>query len=625
MTEYGRGPGSEPWHPEDPLYGDSGWGGQQPAGGRSPYGGQGQYHQPHQHQQPQHGQSQQSQYGGDWNTGQQQAAYGAQRHEGGRQQYEGGGPAQAYNGPDNGYNGGSGQGHDGGADRHHGGGSDQNYDGGPGQGYNGGSDQGYGGGSGPHHHGGQDASNGGWDTGRQQGQVPYTDPMDPYAGQQAGYGQEGPDYYATPDAYAPPEPPTRRRPEPDPEAASDAETDWDPGPDRGEHAFFAEGEDADDDDETGRRGGRGVRRGGRGGKKQKKGRNGCACLVVTLVFAGGLGGVGYFGYQFYQDRFGTAPDYSGDGTGSVTVDIPEQSLGYAIGQKLKEAGVVKSVDAFVSAQGQHPQGKTIQAGAYVLKKHMSAASAVELMLSPKSRANLIIPEGKRNAYVYKKIDERLKVSPGTTEKIAKKEWKTLGLPEWANTNKDIKDPLEGFLFPSSYPVAPGQKPEDVLKKMVAHANKKYEELGLASKAAELNLQNPLEVLTVASLVQAEGKHKHDFDKVATVVYNRLKPNNTETYGLLDFDSTVNYLRGESKLAIGSVDDLRKIKDPYNTYKVKGLPPGPISNPGEVALNSALHPAKGDWYYFVSVSEDKTLFAETNEEQNRNREKYLKGQ
>ncbi|MBM7169420.1 endolytic transglycosylase MltG [Streptomyces sp. G44] len=594
MTEYGRGPGSEPWHPEDPLYGDSGWGGQQPAGGQSPYGGQGQYHQPHQHQQPHP-----SQYGGDWNTGQQQAAYGAQGYEGGQQQYEGGGPAQAYNGPDHGYNGGSGQGYDGG----HGG---------------------HGGGSNPDHHGGQDAPDGGWNTG-QQGQVPYgdpIDPMDPYAGQQAGYGQEGPDYYATPDAYAPPEPPARRRPEPDPEADPDSGTDWDPGPDRGEHAFFAGGDD-NDDDEPGRRG---DRRGGRGGKKPKKRRSGCACLVVTLVFGGGIGGVGYFGYQFYQDRFGTAPDYAGDGSGSVTVDIPEHSLGYAIGQKLKEKGVVKSVDAFVSAQGKHPKGQTIQAGAYVLKKRMSAASAVELMLSPKSRANLIVPEGKRNAWIYEKIDERLKVDSGTTEKVAKKEWQTLGLPKWANTNKDIKDPLEGFLFPASYSVAPGQKPEDVLRKMVARANEKYEELGLASKAADLDLKDPLEVLTVASLVQAEGRYKHDFEKVATVVYNRLKPDNTETYGLLDFDSTVNYLKGESKLAIGSVDELRKIKDPYNTYKVKGLPPGPISNPGEVALNSALHPAEGNWYYFVSIpSEDKTLFAETNAEQNRNREKYLKGQ
>lgn len=587
MTEYGRGPGSEPWHPEDPLYGDRGWGGQEPSGGTSTYGGQGQYHpqQPHQHQQPHHQQpSHDSQYGGDWSTGQQQA-YGQQQQYGGQQQY----------------NGDAGQGYHGG--------SDQGYNGDSGQGYNGGPEHGYNGGD------------GGWDTG-QQGQVPYSgDPMDPYGAQQAGYGSESHDYYSTPDAYSPPEPPGRRRSPGPPESGSDSETDWDPGPDQGEHAFFA-GDDAEDDDGAGRRG---DRRGGRGGKKPKKRRNGCACLVVTLVFGGGLGGVGYFGYQFYQDRFGTAPDYAGEGSGTAVVEIPKASSGYAIGQKLKDAGVVKSVDAFVSAQGQHQQGKSIQSGVYTLKKHMSAKSAVALMLNPKSRSNLIIPEGRRNVWVYEQIDDRLDVAKGTTENVAKKEWRSLGLPAWANTNKDIKDPLEGFLYPSSYPVAKGQKPADVLKNMVAHATEKYDELGLASKAKDLNLKNPLELLTVASLVQAEGKYKHDFEKVATVVYNRLKPNNTETYGLLDFDSTVNYLRGKSELATGSVDELRKLKDPYNTYKIKGLPPGPIGNPGEVALNSALHPAKGNWYYFVSVSEDKTLFAETNEEQNRNREKYLKGQ
>ncbi|MFC7307692.1 endolytic transglycosylase MltG [Streptomyces monticola] len=534
MTEYGRGPGSEPWHPNDPLYGDQGWGGQQAASGQGPYGGQQHYpQQPHHpHQQPQYG-------GG---------------HQAGYPQHD---------------------------------------------------------------------FNGGWDTGQQQAYDPYADP---YGGQPATYGGgERPDAYGNPDAYPPPQPPGRRH-----EAPPERETDWDPGPNDREHAFFAGGDDDDDYDEGEHP--RASRRGGgrkdRRGKGQKKRRSGCACLVVTLVFAGGIGGVGYFGYQFYQDRFGSAEDYSGDGNGEkVTVDIPKGAGGYVIGNKLEQAGVVKSADAFVSAQGKHPKGLTIQAGVYSLEKEMSADAAVEQMLDPKSRNNLIIAEGRRNAWVYEEIDKRLEVDKGTTEKYAKDHWKDLGLPGWATKNitNDVKDPLEGFLFPSSYPVAKGQKPADVLKKMVATANSEYEDYNLEGKAADLHLKNPLQLVTVASLVQAEGKYKHDFEKVATVVYNRLKPNNTETYGLLDFDSTVNYLRGKSELATGSVDQLRKLDDPYNTYKIKGLPPGPISNPGAEAIKAALNPAKGNWYYFVSVSEDKTLFAETNEEQNRNREKYLQEQ
>ncbi|MFE0427024.1 endolytic transglycosylase MltG [Streptomyces sp. NPDC058953] len=296
-----------------------------------------------------------------------------------------------------------------------------------------------------------------------------------------------------------------------------------------------------------------------------------------------------------------------------------------IGRILKENGVVKSSGAFVSAANSNPRAKGIQAGVYTLPKEMSGANAVKAMLNPASSSNLIIPEGKRNAEIYAMVDKRLQLKAGTTAKTAKEQSAKLGLPAWAKGGPDIMDPLEGFLFPASYPAAKGMKPEAVLKKMVARANEEHTKAGLADKARELGLKNPLQVLTVASLVQAEGKYKEDFDKVARVVYNRLKPDNTETNGLLDFDSTVNYARGESKLAIGSVDDTRKFKHPYNTYSIVGLPPGPIGNPGMAAINSTLKPADGDWYYFVSVTEDETVFSETNAEHERARQRYLEEQ
>lgn len=161
--------------------------------------------------------------------------------------------------------------------------------------------------------------------------------------------------------------------------------------------------------------------------------------------------------------------------------------------------------------------------------------------------------------------------------------------------------------------------------MVTRANKEYGKLDLEQNAKKLNLDSPLDVITVASLVQKEGKYKHDFDKVSRVVYNRLKPDNLETVGRLEFDSTINYIRAESTLDVGAVDALREIDDPYNTYRIKGLPLGPISNPGADALHSAISPADGPWYYFVSVTEDKTLFAVTNAEHERNREKYQENQ
>ncbi|MFD5483230.1 endolytic transglycosylase MltG [Streptomyces hawaiiensis] len=568
MTEYGRGQGSEPWHPEDPLYGDGGWGGQQAhQGQQSPYDGQPQ-HYPEQPQQPQYG---------DWGTGD-QAGYGqAQQQYPYDQQYA----AQAH-------------GH-------------QQYPGqqDPGhqaQGYHPQQDPGQQQAQGYHP---QQYDNSGWVNDPHQ-QVSYPgDPGDPYGQQQAGaYGGGQQDYYGTPDAYPPPEPPGRRGAE----SAPEPETDWDPGPDQGEHAFFAGGDDDDDGDEPGERRGREDKR-GRGGGKPKKRRNGMACLLVVVILGGGLAGVSYFGYQFYQDRFGDAPDFAGGGNGQqVTVEIPEGALGYKIGQVLKDAGVVKSVDAFVAAQQGNPEGKSIQDGVYTLQKQMSAESAVELMLSPKSRDNLIIAEGKRNADVYRLIDKRLGVKQGTTAAVAEKDYKKLGLPAWALNHPDVKDPLEGFLYPSSYGVSKGQKPEAVLKQMVARASQTYEKLGVEKKAESLGLENPWQLITVASLVQAEGKTHDDFRKMAEVVYNRLKPTNTETNQLLQFDSTFNYLKNESNIHI-SESEINSNKDPYNTYTNKGLPPGPIDNPGDVALRAALKPTKDGWIYFVATDGvHKTEFA-----------------
>ncbi|WP_329469960.1 endolytic transglycosylase MltG [Streptomyces sp. NBC_01723] len=571
MTDYGRGPGSEPWHPEDPLYGDGGWGGQQAhAGGQSPYGGQPQY--PEQ----QHAQQQYA----DWSDGG-QSAYGNQPQydEYGRQhpepQYDQYGQPQY---------------------------DQRQYD-----------QQQYCQQYAPQAHPQQGYDNGNWDTGAHPHAQYPGDPSDPYGRQPAGYPAEQPDFYGTPEAYPPPEPPGRRRTEPEPQR-----TDWDPGPDEGEHAFFA-GRDADSDDDPADDG-RDDRR-GRGGKPKKR-RSGCACLVVCLVLGGGVAGVGYFGYQFYQDRFGAAPNFAGDGNGEeVTVTIPKGAGGSTIGQELKRQGVVKSVDAFIAAQQSNPRGKSIQDGVYTLQKEMSAESAVELLLSPGSRSNLIIAEGRRNVDVYKLIDKRLGVKEGTTAKVAKTESDSLGLPDWALNHKNVKDPLEGFLYPSSYSAAKGQKPEDVLKQMVSRASEQYQRIGLEEKAEGLGLKGPWELLTVASLLQAEGKTHDDFRKMSEVIYNRLKPTNTETNQKLQFDSSFNYLKGQSNINI-SESEINSNTDPYNTYTNKGLPPGPIGNPGEEALQAALNPTTDGWIYFVATDGvAKTEFAKTHDEFLKLKEKF----
>ncbi|MFJ2177568.1 endolytic transglycosylase MltG [Streptomyces sp. NPDC087851] len=589
MTDYGRGPGPEPWHPGDPLYGDPGWAAQQATDGSgSSYGGQQQY--------PQQPQAQaQAQYGAAQDPYQQQYQPQHPQYQGGRPEYG----AQQY------------------GDQQYGTQQQPQH---PQQQYG---EQQYAPQQAPQQYGDPQYNdpqyNGGWDNG-QQAEMPYgANSSAPYAGEYGTYA-ENHDQYGTPDAYPPPQPPGLRQAEPEPQAEPEQAEAAEDAPEKETHPFFTGegGDDKDDDAGTGRGGGGRERR---GKTKKKKSRNGTACLVVAVVFLGGAGGIGYVGYQFWQSKFGPPPDFAGAGSGDIEVEIPSGAGGYEIGAILVKSGVVKSQRAFVAAQNQNPKGNTIQAGVYILGKEMSARNAVTKMLSPSSRNALIFPEGKRNEFVYEQIDKRLGLKKGETAAIAKAQAKNLGLPKWANDNKGIKDPLEGFLFPASYPVAKGTKPENVLKKMVARAKAEYEKQDIEAEAKKLKLSSPLQLLTIASLVQAEGKYKHDFDKVARVVYNRLQPENTETVGRLEFDSTVNYIKAQSRLDLGAVDDLRRIKDPYNTYDIKGLPPGPIGNPGADALHSSINPAEGPWYYFVSVTSDKTLFAVTNEEHEENRQEY----
>ncbi|MDK1473399.1 endolytic transglycosylase MltG [Streptomyces sp. 549] len=610
MSEYGRGHGSQPWHPEDPLYGDrdfqgaqqgdwdgsgtaqpgrSDWSQQNGSGTQDPYGapgGQSPYGAPA-GQDPYAGYAQQQyQYPGQGQyEGQDQPQQYGQHPDpsAGQQQYQGG-PAQRYQDPQA-----------------------------PQQPY-GNQQQGAPPSYGEQHYGGQDsgqyrqqpyADPTGGPPGVGQPEQPYAAAGDPYGDQLPpdAYGQQPPDYYGTPEAYPPPKPerPQRRPDRDDEQGGAEADTDWDPGPDQGESAFFS------DDPEGAAGGGRGDDGGGgrsrRGSAKRK---NGFACLVVAAVLLGGGGAVTYYGYGFYQSRFAAAPDFEGQGSGEVQVEIPQGSSVSDMGNILRKAGVVKSHDAFVAAAaGSDSKAQTIQAGSYTLRKEMSASSAIALLLDPKSQSGLIIPEGLRASKIFEMIDERTESPKGTTEKAA--ESADLGLPPWAEGK------VEGFLFPSKYSVTKNSEPEAVLKEMVKRANAEFTKVDMESDAEKVG-RTPYEVLTIASLIQAEAQEKDEFGKVSQVIYNRLKPGNSETNGRLDFDSTINYAMGRSTLDV-SVDDTR-FDSPYNTYVNAGLPPGPIDNPGHQAITAALNPTEGDWLYFVTVKPGDTRFSTTFKEHER---------
>ncbi|WP_156723794.1 endolytic transglycosylase MltG [Streptomyces apocyni] len=232
---------------------------------------------------------------------------------------------------------------------------------------------------------------------------------------------------------------------------------------------------------------------------------------------------------------------------------------------------------------------------------VATAVAVPLLLrgeDDKRPESLLIPEGWRSNQVYEAIDKALDVPAGTAKKAADKaagkEGKAgLKLPDDADGNP------EGYLFPATYPIGGQSTPASLLSFMVNTANKRWG-ADAVIQGADRNAVSVYQIVTIASIVQAEAETKEDMGKVARVVYNRLD------HGMpLQMDSTINYALNRSTLDTSRADT--KIESPYNTYERLGLPPTPIANPGDDAVKAALHPTEGDWLYFVTVKPGDTRF------------------
>ncbi len=336
---------------------------------------------------------------------------------------------------------------------------------------------------------------------------------------------------------------------------------------------------------------------------------GCLAVLVALAVVAGLGYLGVTrGIEVVRDQFDAAADFPGPGSGRVTFEVVEGDSLAQIGRNLKDAGVVASVDAFTAAANGNPEATGIQVGFYQLKKEMAAEDALDVLVDP---ANIVsntitFPEGLR-------VDDILDIFVDKTDfKRAAFEQAlsdpAIGLPDYADGN------AEGYLFPSTYAFGPKDSPVDMLATMVARWRQAAEDADLEGAAAELGY-TPHELMTVASLVEAEASRDQDRGKVARVIYNRIEnPGTAGTVGLLQIDATINFaLDRDLGFAISPED--RAFESPYNTYFASGLPPGPIEAPGDAAIAAAADPTPGDWYYYVTVNlrTGETKFAESYEE------------
>ncbi len=335
-------------------------------------------------------------------------------------------------------------------------------------------------------------------------------------------------------------------------------------------------------------------------------RGGIAVAVAAIV----LISMAVFVYQkssqwLWEVR--TADDYVGDGKENVNVLIPRGAPISQMGDILVEADVVRSRSTFRDAANKNPKAQKIQAGLYKLKTQIPAEKAVEMLLDPRNRVRMAvtIQQGLPMKTQFALLAKGTKLKASDFEAAAKNT-ADLGLPAWA------KNKPEGFLFPETYEVAQPPQAAPILKSMVRQFNLVSSGLNLEDRAKSMG-QDPYTIVTIASLIEGEVHLAEYQPMVSRVIYNRLAKKMP-----LQFDSTVHYVVGKSGKVTLTKKDL-EADSPYNTYKVQGLPPGPINAPGKTALAAALNPREGDWLFFVTVDLDsgETKFAATLEEHQKN--------
>jgi UPF0755 protein len=263
--------------------------------------------------------------------------------------------------------------------------------------------------------------------------------------------------------------------------------------------------------------------------------------------------------------------------------------------------VVKSSRAFVKVAKKDPKSQTVQPGFYTMREHMAASAALALLLDPRSRAGnqITVPEGLRAQEIIQQLAKKTGIPLHDFQQVLS-DPAGLGLPSYA------KGRAEGYLFPARYDLNPNATARDIIKMMVDRFNREAADADLVNRARAAHL-TPGQVVIVASLLQAEGGRHSDYPKIARVIYNRVhlgKP--------LQLDTTVLYALNKRNLRVFNKDT--QVKSPYNTYLIKGLPPGAIDSPGLAAMAAAMRPAHGDWLFFVTTDPGRKITEFTDNQQ-----------
>lgn len=342
-------------------------------------------------------------------------------------------------------------------------------------------------------------------------------------------------------------------------------------------------------------------------KRPRRRRRWVAWVVSLAVVFGLLGGTAAYAWANFEPQIRSVlgwelppPDYVGQGSGEATIVVMSGDTGVEVTNSLLEADVIKSFDTFYNLLLVQDPPVDFYPGYYVLAKKMSSAAALAAMQDPASRLErtALIQEGKSIDQVFDILSTATEV-PVADFVAAAADPTSYGIaPEAPN--------LEGYLFAAKYTFDPGLDARTILTRLVDRTFQALDEAGVAPA-------NRHKVLTLASVIQREaGSNTDDFYKVSRVFTNRLNEG-----WHLESDATVSYGTGRTHTVWTEPEERADASNPYNTYANPGLPIGPIGAVGDLAIDAALHPADGPWFYFVPINLEtgETVFSETLEQHN----------
>ena len=321
-------------------------------------------------------------------------------------------------------------------------------------------------------------------------------------------------------------------------------------------------------------------------------------LILVIIFAG------FTANNYYKQSIGPMDK---DNAKEITVEVPSGSSTDKISTILLDNGLIKNKTIFKFQVKKLEADGKLKAGTFNLNTGMDVEEIVSSLSVSQKSTNTVrftIPEGYELTQIAEKLAKEGIVDESRFLELTGDKSNFEDKYEFLK-QLEPEQSLEGFLFPSTYEIYKDSEEEVVIEKMLDQFAKIYEK-DIAGKLLEMNLSLN-EVITLASIVEREGKVDSERPIMSAVFHNRIDQNMA-----LQSCATVQYILGERKEVLTNEDT--RIPSPYNTYIHTGLPPGPIASPGEASLIAAVNPADVDYLFFVLTGPDGThTFTKTYQE------------